>query len=373
MIIFRYLAKELLGSLFAVSFVLLLIIISARFVSYLAEAAAGGLDTGVLLTLMALRLPGYLELILPLGLVIGIIMGYGRLYVDSELTVLSACGFSERRFLVYTLMTSSFVALLVALFSTYLGPIGVRASEALLAEQRNRTDFETLKPARFHELDDGRGISYAESVSEDKTELIQVFMAQVSLDDTDERLTVLTASSGETVIDQDTGNKFLLLKNGRRYIGRPGDKDYQIIRFNSYAQKLPEPDYNVKPKRETDGLSTFELLERDSKEARAAIQWRISLPVLVMIVSLIALPLSKTQPRRGRYGKLLPAIIIYVLYLVAINAARGMEEGGDAPFSGVIWYVHSGFFLLGIFLYKASSIKRLLQKKNQSANVKTAV
>ncbi len=360
MIIFRYLARELLGSMFAVSLVLLLIIISSRFVGYLAEAAAGGLDAGVLATLMAYRLPGYLELILPLGLFIGILMAYGRLYMESEMIVLSACGLSQRRLVLYTMFSSALVAVVVASFSLYLGPIGVRATEALLAEQRNRTGFETLKPARFHELDQGKGISYAESMSEDKKKLEQVFMAQVgsrgeSRVEADE-LTLLTAASGETVIDSETGYKFLLLKNGRRYIGRPGDMNYQIIRFDSYAQKLPEPDYAVKAKRETDGLSTRALIEQGTIESSAALQWRFSLPVLVLVVALLAVPLSRVQSRQGRYSRMLPAILIYVVYLVSANAARGMIEQGSAPLPGILWMVHMIFFCFAIILLKLNAI-----------------
>ncbi|WP_045858976.1 LPS export ABC transporter permease LptF [Teredinibacter purpureus] len=360
MIIFRYLAREVLASMFAVSLVLLMIIISARFVNYLAEAAAGKLDAGVLLTLMAYRLPAYLELILPLGLFIGILFAYGRLYLDSEMTVLHACGMSQRRLVAFTTASSFVVALVVGLFSLYLGPEGVRASESLLAEQRSRTDFETLKPARFHNLDNGTGTSYAESISDDKKQLRHVFMAKVSpiepsLDLTSARqsevdLAVVTAASGETVIDPESGRKYLLLKEGRRYIGTPGDVDYRIVAFSNYSQLLPEPDYAVKPKRFTDGLTTRKLLDESSPEAWAALQWRFSMPVLVMVVGFLAVPLSRTQPRQGRYAKMLPAVVLYMIYLVCVNAARGVIEEGEQPFPGILWLVHGVFFTFGLIL-----------------------
>lgn len=350
MIIFRYLAKEVLSSMFAVSLILLLIIISAQFVRYLAEAAAGELDAGILLMLMAFRLPAYLELILPLGLFIGIMMAYGRLYVDSEMAVLSACGVSERRMLGYTLATSSFVALIVALFSLYLGPEGVRASETLLAEQRSRTDFETLKPARFYQLDTGRGVSYAESISEDRQRLNNVFMAQVTTE-SEAAPIILIAESGETIVDTEKGEKYLLLKNGRRYVGRPGEGAYEIVSFNEYAQRLPDRDYNVKPKKETDGMTTAVLWTKDAPEAQAALQWRLSLPVLVLVIGMMAVPLSRTKPRKGRYGKLVPAILIYMSYLVAANSARGMSEDGKAPVDGILWLVHASYFGLALIMF----------------------
>lgn len=350
MIIFRYLAKEVLASMFAVSLVLLMIIISTRFVGYLAEAAAGKLDAGILLTLMALRLPAYLELILPLGLFIGIMMAYGRMHVESEMTVLSACGISEKRLLSYTLATATFVALIVAVFSLYLGPEGVRASESLLAEQRSRTDFETLKPARFHALDSGKGVSYAESISDDKQRLTGVFMAQVETD-SNEAPVILVAQSGETIVDKQNGGKYLLLKEGQRYVGRPGYADYEVIAFEEYAQRLPEPDYAIKPRKATDGMTTSALLQQDSIEAKAALEWRLSLPLLVLIIAMIALPLSRTQTRKGRYGKLVPAILIYITYLVLANAARGLSEEGEAPVSGLLWYVHLFYFCLACLLF----------------------
>lgn len=377
MIIFRYLAREVLSSMFAVSLVLLMIIISARFVNYLAEAAAGKLDAGVLLTLMAYRLPAYLELILPLGLFIGILLAYGRLYLDSEMTVLSACGMSQRRLVMYTLASSVLVAALVGMFSLYLGPQGVKASEALLAEQRSRTDFETLKPSRFHTLDKGTGTSYAESISDDKKQLRGVFMARVSpispADDLDTvthqeaDLTVLTAESGETVIDPQSGQKYLLLKNGRRYVGTPGLQNYQVVEFTRYSQLLPEPDYAVKPKRFTDGLTTLKLWQANSREANAALQWRLSMPVLVMIVGLLAVPLSKTQPRQGRYAKMLPAIILYMVYLVCVNAARGLIEKGEQPFPGILWLVHGGFFCLALMLL---TNKNLIFRSRRASSVR---
>lgn len=360
MIIFRYLAREVLSSMLAVSLVLLMIIISARFVNYLAEAAAGKLDAGVLLTLMAYRLPAYLELILPLGLFIGILFAHGRLYLDSEMTVLSACGMSQRRLVLYTSFSALVVAVIVGMFSLYLGPQGVKASEELLARQRNRTDFETLKPSRFHNLDGGTGISYAESISDDKQQLRKVFMAKVSpidpslnLDEAQQNevdLAVLTAESGQTVIDPNSGRKYLLLANGRRYVGTPGHVDYQVVEFKEFYQRLPEPDYAVKAKRFTDGLTTARLFGEKTAAANAALQWRFSMPVLVLVVGLLAVPLARTQPRQGRYAKMLPAILLYMIYLVCVNGARGMIEEAKQPFPGILWVVHLVFFTFAMIL-----------------------
>jgi len=351
LIIFRYLAREVLTSMFAVSLVLLLIIFSGRSVKYLAEAAAGNLDAGVLLTLMAYKSLGFLELILPLGMFIGILLSYGRMYLDSEMTVLSACGVSDRRLLSYTLVTSFIVAIFVSALSMYIGPQGVKASEALLAEQRNRTDFERLKPARFNELDSGKGISYAQSISKDKQQLNNVFIAELEMLSEKEGPTILMAQSGQTVFDEEFGQKYLLLKNVSRYKGRPGEVEYEVGAFEEIRQLLPEPDYAIAKRKETDGMSTWELYEDGSDLANAALQWRFSLPVLVMVVSFLAVPLSRTKARQGRYTKLLPAILVYIIYLLCLNAARGVLDSGSSPVPGILWWVHGAFFCLAVLLY----------------------
>ncbi len=346
MIVFRYLAREVLTSMAAVSAILLLIIMSGRFVNYLADAASGKLDAGILLILMGYRIPSFLELILPLGLFIGILLAYGRLYVESEMTVLSACGMSERRLVGYTLAAAMVVAVIVATFSLYVGPMGVRASEALLAEQRSRTEFEMLKPARFHKLGNGDGVSYVNNVNKEEHRLEDVFLAGAG--DTREKFSVITANEGRTHINPDTGQRFLVLSDGHQYRGKPGDLDFEVISFTQYKQYIPQ--HEVVMKKETDATPTLELWRQDTPQARAALQWRISLPVLVMVIALLAVPLSRTEPRKGRYVKMIPAILLYIVYLMTSNAARGLLEEGKAPVPWLLWLVHGVFFLFALFL-----------------------
>ena len=117
MIVFRYLSREVLVTLSAVSAVLLVIIMSGRFIKYLAQAAQGVLDPGVLFMIMGYRIPGFLQLILPLGLFLGFLLAYGRLFLDSEMTVLSATGVSQQRLTAYSLAPALIVALLVGWLS----------------------------------------------------------------------------------------------------------------------------------------------------------------------------------------------------------------------------------------------------------------
>ena len=141
MIDFRYLSREVLMTLSAVSAVLLVIIMSGRFIKYLAQAAQGVLDPGVLFLIMGYRMPGFLQLILPLGLFLGILLAYGRLYLDSEMTVLSATGMSNRRLLGYSMAPAAIVAVLVAWLSLGLAPQGVAEVAKIFNQQDAMTEF----------------------------------------------------------------------------------------------------------------------------------------------------------------------------------------------------------------------------------------
>lgn len=366
MIIFRYLAREVLVSMIAVSGVLLLIIMSGRFVKYLSEAAAGKLDANVLFAIMGFRLPGFLELILPLGLFIAFLLAYGRLYMDSEMTVLSACGMSPRRLVAYSMLPAGLVAVAVAVLSLWISPVGISKANAILESQKQRSEFEHMSAARFQSTSDGSTVTYAERFTADHKVMQKVFMAQmanagknsatttvsgeVKTEAPSSRLALITAKTGEQVTDPNTGLRYLKLNDGHRYNGRPGEAEYEVVEFESYWQLLDtevkDPRDNVK----ADSLSTAVLMRSNETENIAALHWRFSLPVLVVVVTLLAVPLSKTNPRQGRYIQMIPAILLYIIYLVSLNAARGAVEDGDVSPWQSIWAVHGGALTIALML-----------------------
>ena len=167
MILFRYLAKEILISLFAVSATLLVIVMSGRFVKYLAQAAAGKLSPDILLNIMVYRLPSFLELVLPLSLFIAILLAYGRMYVESEMTVMAACGLSDRRLAVYTLVPSICVAVVVGYLSLYASPIGIGKVQEIFEDTQNSSGLELLIEGRFRVDEQSGRVTYVESLDND--------------------------------------------------------------------------------------------------------------------------------------------------------------------------------------------------------------
>jgi len=364
LIIFRYLAREILLTMFAVSSVLLLVFMSGRFVKYLAQAAAGKLAPDVLIAIMTYRLPGFLELVLPLGLFLAILLAYGRLYTDSEMTVLSACGMSNRRLIAYTMVPTTVVALLVTWLSLVISPLGIQKAEVILDAQRQRNEFDNLAPSRFQATQGGRGVTYTDAMSEDRQILQQVFMAEMASTKGQGDLAVVVAKEGEQVLDKSTDHLFLELRDGYRYEGQPGNANYRVTEFASYRQRLTENNDDDRRAARSDTLTTKELLTSDKLEDRAALQWRLSVPMLVFVVALMAVPLSHTNPRSGRYVKMIPAILLYIIYLVSLNAGRASLEDGKLPIEFGLWWIHLIFLSIAMVLimlgrFKSSKTKTL--------------
>jgi lipopolysaccharide export system permease protein len=351
LIVFRYLSRELLMTSGAVSAVLLVIIMSGRFIKYLAQAAEGRLDHTVLFLIMGFKLPGFLQLILPLGLFLGVLLAYGRLYLDSEMTVLSSAGMSQQRLAGYTLVSATAVACLVAWMSLGLAPQGSTEVARILNKQAAMTEFDTLEAGRFQALRKGSRVTYTEQLSDGRSQLSGVFISdkrESKAGDKPAGISVLVAEKGHQEIKAD-GSRYLILQNGYRYDGNPGQADYRKIEYETYGVLLPKPSVSEEIG-EREAVPTSELFGSSNLVDRAELQWRLSIPILVFVVALLAVPLSRVNPRQGRFLKLLPAVLIYMTYLALLVAARGALDKGKIPEYLGLWAVHGLFLGLGLLL-----------------------
>ena len=375
MIIYRYLSRQLFVSTLAVAFVLSVILISGRFIKYLADAASGKLLGDVVLMIMAFRLPGFLELILPLSLFLGILLAYGQLYLNEEMTVLQACGISQRRIVYFTLFPAVCMALVVGFFSLYLSPMGNKEVEKLFAEMELRSEFETLSPGRFHSSGNNPDeVIYVQNLSRDKKRMENLFIYQgekVTLSDAGEsrrKKIVVVSESGYRRLDRKTGEQYLELENGYRYVGEPGFADYQVVSFDKYTYKIMDAAEDIKPEK-VKSLSTLSLIKSQSLINKAELQWRLSMPLMVLVVTVLAVNLSKASPREGRFSKLLPSILLYLLYVILLIALQKAVEKGDVPPYLGLWSIHGAFVFLALILsYRDKIIKFGRKRRLRNAN-----
>lgn len=365
MIIFRYLSRDLLITSFAVTAVLLTIFLSGKFSDYLDDAAQGKLAVDVLFTIIAYRMPNLLELILPLGFYLAILLTYGRMYIESEMVVLSATGMSQWQLVRITLVPALLVALIVAAFSFWLSPLGAQLTEQTLAEQRNRSEFESLQEGRFQAIGQGRIMTYVEQVSDDNKRLEHVFVAQ---QDGQTSATIVIAETGEQTYKPEYEQRYLVLHNGHRYEGRPGSTEFVITRFDEWGRYLPPTTSVAEFESEADAKTTLQLLADDDIESKATLQWRISMPIMVLVATLLAVPLSKTNPRQGRYLKMLPAILIYVFYLSFLINARGAIADGNLPVWLGVWVIHIPFLIIALVMLNWQSLMQSRTKPVRAAH-----
>lgn len=358
MLIFRYLSREVLQVMLAVSVALLLITMSSRFVKYLGQAASGDLATDVLFSIMLFRIPGFLELIIPLALFLGILLAYGRLYVESEMVVLSACGVSSNRLLAYTMTVSILVAVLVGALSFWLSPSGAAKVQTIFNDPKTYSQVNTLVEGRFQSTEGGTRVTYTESIDGEASVMNNIFISETSRTRHDQDINVLIADTGQIV--RQGGNRYLQLENGYRFKGSPGYRRMEVTEFVAYGQLLQEPQDKTRQQLKVEARPTVDLVGSEEPGDKAALYWRISLPLLVPVVGLIALSLSRTNHRQGRYVKLLPAIMIYLAYLLLLSAARSGMEDPEGGFQVSIWLIHLLFLMLGLVLFYWDTLRARL-------------
>ncbi len=343
MIISRYLIKEVFHTLLAVTFVLLLVFISQQLVRYLSYAASGKIAANILLQIVGFEIPYLLALLLPLGLFLGIILTYGRLYTDNELRVLHACGLSIKRLIMITGTLAALIALVVGILMLWVNPTIAENKQKILTSGSADNLLDTLMPGRFQVTSDGKRVAYVEKISRNRKEADNIFIAEQeknAVDMTGTPWIVLSAKNGYQMIDSQTQEAFVVATNGYRYAGTPGQNDYRIIQFEKYAIKTP--DTNLNTQRQIDeAIPTKKLIKTyHDPNSASELQWRFAIPFSAFLLALMAIPLSQVKPRQGRYTMLLPAVLIYVAYMNLLFAGRNLIEQKTVSVLMGLWWVH---------------------------------
>ncbi len=190
-------------------------------------------------------------------------------------------------------------------------------------------------------------MTYVESMDANRQHLNNVFVAQM---DSANGPGIVVADSGSQAYFPEYGQRYLMLHQGYRYEGRPGTAEFTITRFEDWGRYMPPVTSVAEVDLETDAKPTLDLLSAKDRESIATLQWRLSMPLMVLIATLLAVPLSKTNPRQGRYLKMLPAVLVYVFYLAfLINVRSAIVKGSLNPALGV-WVVHIPFLMMALLM-----------------------
>ncbi len=348
-IIHRAFYKEAAQATAGIVAILVVVFVLFGVTAALGRTVAGEYAASIVLRLIGLQTLRRVDLLLPLGFYLGVLLTFSRWYRDSEMTVLAACGIGVSQLLRPVLVAATLLGLLVAGMALYVSPLVTRAIDAVKAEGGKLTELTSIEPGVFTEVADGTRILYVERV-DGNGGLEQVFLNNPA----DGRPRVVLARTGYPFIDAKTGDRFVALVDGWAYEGRPGEADYRVVRFEKYSVRLQQKPPTTPPAT-VEGLPMMELLATKSGDAAAEWQWRISKPLMVWVLALYGVVLAYTDARRGRLANLFIAILVYFVYSNLIGLGQTLIRKGQVPSAVGLWWVHASMLALVVFmLYRRS-------------------
>lgn len=344
-IIDRYLIREMLVTWGAVTVVLLVIMIGNVLARSLSKVTEGAITAEVLLTLVGIQSINLLVTLIPLGLYIGILLAHGRFYRDNEMAVMYACGVGWRDIFKPTLVVGLIGVFLIASLSVFASPWSARQEQRIKAELSEQTGVSFLTAGKFVESSNGRAVFFTQNINSTKTQFNNVFMLRRR---GDEPASVDVARIANYQFDPASGNEYLVFTDGETSVGVPGEADYAVTQFKRQGVLRPKSNAS-EPRLRTKGMTLQQLLDSSGLAEKAELQWRISIPLAALLLALLAVPLSYTSPREGRFAKIAIAILIYIPYANLLVLSRKWIASGNLPPWIGLWPVH--LMVVGLIVY----------------------
>ena len=358
-IITSYLSREIIKTSAATMLVLYIILMSNALGRVLADIADGDVPRQALGAVMLSQSVNMLAMLLPISFFLGIIFAFGRMYNDHEIVVMNACGIGYREFYKPVVIVLMPVLLLTGFASLSLNAKMQRNALAIIDQKENQHEFHQVKPGQFNQSEAGDTVFFMESISADKLELREVIIGQTDPDS----MILETARSGQQQLDELSGDLFLVVGPGQRVEGIAGQKDFRIVDYDQHGILIENQAKPADPHVHSNEKTVFELWSSDRISDRVELQWRIAIPVVLIVLALLAVPLSYISPRKGRFGKVGYALLIYIVYFNLIILTRSQLEAEAIPMTINFWWVHLlllalvGFLLFrhnkGVMFYKS--------------------
>lgn len=353
----RYVLREVALAWVAVTGVLLVILVSNQLARILGLAAANGFPQQVVFALIGLTTVQNLTVLVPVGMLLAIILSLGRLYHESEMDAVRACGTGPERLYLPVMTLALAAAAGVAWLSFDVTPAARTTAEALRQEAFRNAQFGRLEAGKFRSFASGTAVFYAERADADGT-LHNVFLERRQ----GEGIEVAVAARAVHRIEEEGRLHVIVLYDGERYEGVPGRPEFRRVRFAEHGIPVRIPDRGA-GKISRQQRPTAELWRSSDPADISELQWRISLPVMVLVLALLAVPLAALKPREGRYARVALAIVAYFLYSNLISVARVWIEKEQVDPRLGLWWVHALVAVIGLYLlHRQSPLDAMLRR-----------
>ncbi|HEX7648014.1 MAG TPA: LPS export ABC transporter permease LptF [Noviherbaspirillum sp.] len=350
MIFQRALRRELVSAAGAVFTTLFTITITFMLMKTLGQAASGKVASQDVVALLGFQALNYMPVILILTCFISVLMVITRSYQDSEMVVWFASGLSLSRWIKPVLSFGLPIVALTAILTFFVAPWANRQSSEFRERFEKREDIAKVSPGKFQESASADRIFFVEGVSGDATRVRNVFVNSMQ----DGRNSVVVAREGTVVVDGN-GDKFLVMSKGRRYDGvaaQSGQSDFRVMEFERYGVLVSRQSQAVEGDKSARSMPTQALLaDMANPFNRGELLWRLSLPLMCVLLMLLGIPLGFVNPRGGRSANLMVALLVFVIYLNMINIFQAAVVQQRMPLAEAWWPIHLVAFALLAFLF----------------------
>jgi len=350
----RYIRRNLVTFFFAIFFIIGLFVFGNRIVLTVQESFERGIPLQELMPLISFNMIRDVTLILTLSFFLAIILSISQLYKNSEAIVMNSMGLSDKHFVVFIQPTVLLTLIIITFLTIYAVPWAKQQKNILEEETKNASEFSFITEGEFEEFKQGDIVFYA---SESKTldTLGEQNLEEIFIYSSNEGIPVIVlASDAKKYIDSKTNSTYLRLKDGIRYQGIPGDEKINILNFDLYDLEIisGELQKSLAIYTTIEGKSTLDLIEEGGSYANAELQWRLSQPITVLILSFLGIFLGKTSPRGGKGVNLLIGVIVFMLYYNGLLLAKRAIELGQINLLTGFLGVHLLVLMLLILLYQ---------------------
>ncbi len=312
----------------------------------------GKLTADVVLSLLGLGILNSAILLIPFALLITIMLTLGRLYRDSEIYAIKASGIGQAGLLKYASLMV--IPLIIALFflSIYSAPWATKRVEQLKLQARSLISIHALTPGQFIESRQGNWVVFVESEDKENDVVNNVFIYERNAG----TIAIETAKVAKQDTATELGGEALILNNGQRYEGIPGEGGFTVLSFKQHAVRLPDFNLNMNED-DPEFKTTAQLMDSPSSKNQAELQWRLSVPLGALLLAGLAFPLSVSSPRQGRFAKLGLAIVIYLIYSNVLILFQTWIANEKFPVFPGLYLVHFVLFTVILFLFYKQRLK----------------
>ena len=358
-IIDRYILRQVMTTFLAVVSILTLIVLAQAYLMILKKAAAGALSSGVMLQLLATEAVKISGIVLAPALFFSILLAIGRMYRENEMTALASGGVGLARIFRVVLYSALPVALLAAWLMLTLRPWAYQSRADIISMQKESASIESAVAGRFTEFSRGNLVFYIERIDKESGRLRNVFAQNRQQG----KLGIVTADTGYLELDPASGQRFVVLEDGVRYQGVPGDNRFSMGGFGKYRVRVGQAAL-ASQKLPVKALSMEELGKSGTLRARAEMEFRLTAPIAVLVFAVIAVPLSYSAPRSGVYGRLVLAVFFYFVFLNLQALSAKWLVAGESPVWLGTWWIHPFMLLLlGVVIWLRSAKERGLVRR----------